>query len=157
MTWAYFPTKYGLGASFTQDVVEVQVTRWLRDWTETFSHAAYPHIDYGICLFFLQRFHLLVLERSLLLSSLHVIPRHPTWSGPGRRPPSMWQTWCLPPELGDCRWPWGYEADSEQSTGGTLAIPVWVHPGEVHFSQSQCPPPPSYIPSPAVVCWPKWL
>ena len=36
--------------------------------------------------------------------------------------------------------------DQAMSAGSTLVRPVWVHPGDVHFSRDQCHHPLSYIP-----------
>ena len=51
-----------------------------------------------------------------------------------------------PPEVGDSRWPVGCKP-GHVHWGFTLTRPVWVHLGDVHFSQDRCHPPPQfYIP-----------
>ena len=49
--------------------------------------------------------------------------------------PGKWPISYRPSELGGRCWPLGYEPDHE--IGGTLVRSVWVHPGDVHFSQGQ--------------------
>ena len=95
-----------------------------------------------------------------LSSSLNVIPipqrRMP--SGPiglripGKRGISSRSPPPSPPGMGEHCWPVGCETGQVQWEF-TLTRQIWVHPGDVHFSQEQYPPPLSYIPYPE---WHEW-
>ena len=62
-------------------------------------------------------------------------------SGPGGRlPPGKRPTSSRPPDVGDRRWPEGCKP-GQVYRGFILARLVWVHPGDVHFSQDHFHPP----------------
>ena len=75
------------------------------------------------------------------------VTQRPVYSAPGvRRPPSEKQTSSHPMELGDRRRPAGLEP-GRGHWRLTMAKTVWVHPGDVHFSQDHCHPPPHHLTS----------